>query len=193
MGGAIDNPAGVGKVSRMWSRTLDTSGNGEGQRNATGVFTGTGIWAAGANVGSGHFYIQPPTGSIYRITRIIGAIRDSKGMVADEYGNLGAALTSGIKLEAHHDGGVVVDLMDGLPVKQNADWSRVCYDVDIKSWGATPSDETLTFRWTFAKAGFPIRLDGNSNEKLQLIVADNVTALITHYFTVQGYEEGVRD
>jgi len=120
---------------------------------------------------------------------MIISVEDGTGMTADEYGNLGSALTSGISVRLSNNDGVITDLTDGLPVTTNAHWGRVCYDVDIKAWGVTPSDDLLVCRWTFAKSGQQVRLVGNQNERLEIPLYDNVTGLVHHCFMVQGYIE----
>lgn len=155
---------------------LDTVGDGSGTKNANGNYGAPTL-----------FRIAPPPGVVYRIARMIVSIEDTSGMVADEYGNLGAALSNGVVMRVHDGSKTIIDLTAGLPVKTNAQWGSVCYDVDLKSWGVTPSDDLLIVRWTFTRAGKFITLDGDNNEELQVMLNDNLSGLIAHYFFVQGY------
>ncbi len=107
-------------------------------------------------------------------------------MQAEEYGNLGAALTNGITVRLQDSGGTVLDLTDGLPVKTNAGWGQLCYDVDLKSWGA--GNELLLVRWTFERAGQPLRLEGEDSGRLEVVLNDDFTGLLAHTFQVQGYQ-----
>jgi hypothetical protein len=164
---------------KLISRALDTVGNGTGTKNANGNYSGA----------AEEFLIAPDSGEDWVITRMVVSIEDTAGIQADEYGNLGAALTNGIKVEVHNSSGLLYSLTDpSLPVKTNAQWGVYCFDVDMKSWGTAPTDDLLLVRWTFAKSGQPIKLRSREGEKLVVTLNDNLTGLIAHYFVVQGYE-----
>lgn len=62
-----------------------------------------------------------------------------------------------------------------------------CYDVELKSWGA--GNEVLLVRYTFLKSGQFVRLVGDNNERLEVVLNDNLTGLIDHSFLIQGYIE----
>lgn len=173
-------PRSTGTQDVVFSRYLDTAGDGTGTKNANGNYSVT----------PETFYIQPPFGAVFRIARLLISIEDTSGMVADEYGNTGSALGNGIEVKVTNLAGTVVDLTDGVPITTNARWGSLCYDVDLKSWGITPSNDLLLVRWTFAHAGQFIRLNGSSNDVLEVILNDNLSDLIAHYFIVQGYQEG---
>jgi len=166
-----------GPVNLILSRHLDTNGDGTGSKDAIGDYSTT----------QGVFKITPPAGTIYRIARMIVCVADSAGMAAEEYGNLGAALANGITLRIHNGTSTVVDLVDSFPITTNSGWARLCYDADLKSWGA--GDELLVARWTFAKSGVPLRLDGDATESLEVLLDDDLQGLIGHNFLVQGYTE----
>ena len=113
-------------------------------------------------------------------------IEDTNGSDVEKYGNI-SALTNGIQIRVQDDTGTLLDLTDGLPIKSNAHWGRFCYDDDIKDWGS--GNEFVQGRWTFSKAGAPIRLDGNTNRRLEILLDDSFTGLIDHTFNVQGIWE----
>lgn len=129
-------------------------------------------------------FIKPEIGETYKLHRVIISIGDTAGMLADEYGNLGAALTNGISLKRYRDGVEKQDYMDGVPIKTNAAWGALCYDVDLKTWGAGP--ELLVVRWTFSKSGSPITLKGRKLDELRLEVNDDLSGLTDHRFMIQG-------
>jgi hypothetical protein len=81
----------------------------------------------------------------------------------------------------------ICSLTDGVPVKKNTHWSRLCYDAQPSNYGA--GAETLNVRWTFEKAGYPLRLQGNNNERLEVVLNDDFSGLAGHYFLVEGYIE----
>ncbi len=82
-------------------------------------------------------------------------------------------------------GGVVKDLTDGLPIKSNAAWGRVCYDIDISTFGT--GDNFVECRWTFAKSGKFLELNGQAGEWLEAYLSDDLSGLVSHTFMVQGF------
>ena len=156
-----------------FSRVLSANGDGTGTKNAIGDYS------SGQN-----FFIAPPAGSIYTITRMIVQIRDAGVFTADKYGFI-SELSTGISvLLLDDDDNTLVDLTDGLPVTCNADWGRLCHDVTHMDWGA--GDEFISARWTFSKFGRPIQLHGDSGQKFAVHLEDDMTGLVDHLFTVQG-------
>ena len=166
-----------GQQQLLLSRYLDTDGDGTGTKNAIGDYSTP-----------EDFFIQPPAGVYYRINRILISIEDGVSFKAGLYGGL-AALSVGITLKIKDASGTLVDFTDAVPVKTNGQWARLAYDVDLKSWSASPTEELLSVRLTFSKFGQAIRLDGDKGEKLVMTLSDNMTGLISHYFKVQGYVE----
>jgi hypothetical protein len=156
------------------SAFADTNGDGTGTKNAIGNYSGA----------QEIFYVQPPVGTVYRVHRMLISLEDTAGMQAQEYGNLGAALTNGVQIRVQGDTGTLTDLTDGVPVKTNAHWGRMCYDVDVKSWGS--GNELLCVRWTFAKSGAAIVLDGSRHERIEILLDDSFAGLLSQYFLIQG-------
>ena len=157
------------------SRTLDTNGDGTGTKNANGNYSVT----------EDIFYIQPATNQTFDLQRIIVCIEDTNGMQAEEYGNLGSALSNGVTIRLQDDSGTLLDLTDGIPITTNASWGMRCYDADVKSWGA--GDEILLVRWTFTSHfGHPLRLNGSKNERLEIVLNDDLSGLVAHYFAIGG-------
>ena len=67
------------------------------------------------------------------------------------------------------------------------DWAKFCYDVDHENFGL--GNEFLNVRWTFSKSGTYIQLNGENNDKLEIVVNDDLSGLVNHRFLVQGYIE----
>lgn len=121
------------------------------------------------------------------IERMLIAIEDTSGFTAEEYGNTGGALANGWKaIVLDENSATAADLMDNVVVTTNANIGRVCYDVDLKSWGTTPTNELLVARWTFARAGLPLYLP--KNWSFAIYLTDDFTGLIEQYFLLQGYQ-----
>ena len=170
---------------RILSRYLDTNGDGTGTKDAIGNYSGA----------VEEFYIQPGATEVFHILRMIVSIEDTTGMQPEEYGNLGNALSNGVSVGYEVDGVEAVDLTDGLPIKTNAQWGSLCYDVDVKNWGNTPTDELVVVRWTFARSGTNIRLSGFNATPDRLVVSlnDSLIGLVAHRFLVQGFIETQMD
>ena len=166
----------AGPQFNLLHRFLDTNGDGSGNKDAIGNYLATPT----------DFYLQPPAGYIYRISRIIVSVEDTTVMQAQEYGNLGGPLTNGIAIKYTRNDEEIF-LTDDHTIKTNADWGAFAFDVDIKAWGA--GNEFLVTRWTFSKSGQFVRLVGNAGDKLVASLSDNFTGLINHHFLAQGYVE----
>ena len=101
------------------SRYLDTLGTGAGTKNANGNYAGA----------AEEFYIEAQAGQNLTIARMIVTIEDGGGGTAQEYGNIGVALTNGITVTVENEHGTVLnDMTDGVPVDSNGAWARLCYD-----------------------------------------------------------------
>lgn len=100
-----------------------------------------------------------------------------------KFGSL-AALTNGLKFEVHRNGTVILDLFDGVLVKNNGDMSRVCYDNEIRSVGSGEAYQPA--RYTFGKAGQPLLL--RRNDSVVMTVQDDIQLITEMYVMVQGYK-----
>lgn len=153
-------------------RYLDTNGDG------TGTIDATGDYSAAAE----DFYFEATEGTT--IHRMIVSVGDTTSMQAQEYGNIGSALANGITVKLYNEHGALYeDLTDGQPVTTNSEWGALCYDADVKAWGA--GNELLVVRWTFSNSGRPLHL--GTSAKLVVQVNDDMTGLLSHRFMIQGY------
>ncbi len=153
-------------------RYLDTNGDGTGTKSAIGNY---------ASPTDFYFEAQRVT----ELHRILISVEDTQGMQAEEYGNLGAALSNGYVIEAKDaSDNVLQDYCDGVAVTTNANLGRICYDLDLKSWGA--GNELLLARFTFTRSGNPVIL--SAGQKLVVTLNDDFTGLLSHYFMLQGFE-----
>ena len=179
---SITDPISISKTgvqSTLIARYLDTNGDGTGTKTAIGEYHDAGD---GAEI----FYIQPPAGSVYRLARMLPFVEDFGTFDSGSYGN-GITLANGIAIRVQDDNGTILDLLDGLPIQINTHWARMCYDMSVSSFGV--GNEYLHARWTFAKSGQMIRLVGDNNERLEVVLNDDFSDLVSQYFMVQGYIE----
>lgn len=161
------------------SRHLDTVGDGSGDKNANGNY------AAAVE----EFKIVPGATEIFRIARMIIHIDDVGNPGAGTYG-AGAVLANGVEVQVKDASGVIIDMTDGMPVKENGDWQHYSYDVSYTTFGPGNAGY-VGIRWTFLRGGVALRLDGSAGEYLAARFNDDLTFLTEHIFVVQGYEETV--
>lgn len=153
------------------SRFLDTNGDGTGSKEQAAP--------------AAKYYIQPGPDAKYSIARMIVSYQDSVNWSPTKYANQ-LALTNGIQVYVEDDDGILYYLSDpDYPIKQNTNWSDLCYDFTLFNFGQ--GDDVCSVRWTFARSGRPVMLDGKSNQRLVVMVNDDLSLLTTHKCKVQGY------
>jgi len=185
-GGGGPGSSGYGPVPTPLYRVLDTNGDGSGTDNANGDYSSS----------EEIFYIQPPAGQIFRLERMLIFMRMKKGdFNFDQYGK-DQVLSTGISVRVQNDSETIIDLTNGIPIKRFGDWIRVCFDVDPAGGDINQDyneDVMVGARWTFSKAGYPIRLVGDNNERLEVVLNDDFRTstreIDEHYFMIQGYIE----
>ena len=134
------------------------------------------------------FFVKPPPGEIWRIARMM-VFLEASSVSAAYYGPVTVGkLTNGVRIYTADDEGELNDLADGGAIQTSAEWAEYCFDADVKNWGA--GNDFLSVRWTFTKAGVPLRLRGDYGERFAILIQDNLTGLVSHEFIVQGYKEG---
>lgn len=149
---------------------LDTNGDKTGENNAIGDYSSS----------PEEFFIQPPAGAVWAIERMIVSIHGACGRAG--YGSE-EPLENGITVMTTTSGGdMILNLTNGVPIKDEMAWGALCYDVDHKDTG---EDLTWVFvRWTFAKSGMPIVL--RDQERLVVTLNDDMEHLAQHRFQAQG-------
>jgi hypothetical protein len=137
------------------------------------------------------FWYGPASTERTAVHRLIVEIEDNATITADNYGGV-SALTNGITVKViqgnESTGVVVTDLLDGDPIKNHVNWAAHCYDVTEHTYGS--GNNFVVVRWTFAKSGRPLILDGRINEKLVVTVNDDLSTLVDHQFQIQGHTIG---
>ena len=165
----------MGSYKGMILRYLDIDGDGTGVKNAN----------VNGSVTPVTFKLQPGEGQAMAIHRLIIHIEDVGQLRVDHYGTLGAKLTNGILLQVRSadDDSVLLDLLDGVKLDSNHEWSRLCYDMFPHDYGS-PTDFAIAYRLSFDRFGGPLVL--TADEYLCVVIQDNVTGLLEHYFMAQG-------
>tara|TARA_Y100000310_G_scaffold343923_1_gene453954 strand:- start:1501 stop:2037 length:537 start_codon:yes stop_codon:yes gene_type:complete len=129
------------------------------------------------------FEYQPAAGSKVLVHRIIVSIADTGGLDAGRYGN-NITITNGIVFRIENDSGTMADLTAGGTIKTNADWAAYCHDLAYIDFGSGAN--YLSARWSFDKFGPPVLLDGDNNERLEIVLNDDFSGLTSHRVLVQG-------
>lgn len=133
--------------------------------------------------------IVAPTDCRLKIARLIYSGESTSAVAAEKFLGI-TALTNGLDIEWVR-GGKTIDLLDGNPIKSNANWGRVCYDITAPEFGT--GNEFVQVRWTFAKAGLDLIL--NEGDTLLARINDDCSGvtIVNQLFTVQGVIEGLND
>lgn len=170
-GKVITDPA------RLIQRFLDTVGDGSGTRNANGDYSVTAEEFFFKNVTSEDGIV---------LNSMIVSIVDDSGFREERYGALGAALSNGIRIQVKDENDTIVnEFTSNEIIKTNGDWAKFCYDVDLKTWGG--GNSILVARYTFGEAGTPLFLPFNYT--FSIVLNDDFTGIIEHFFHIKGYRE----
>lgn len=155
-------------------RFLDTVGDGTGSRDAAVDGSNTPI----------QFKLTSEPGRSIELDRFTVYITDRGNLLPDKYGK-DIVMTNGILLEIQDGvGNVVLDMLDGAPVKTNFAWQIVCFDTDSFQ-GKTPNDiSAATFRWIVSDKVDPLTLI--NGQSLVATIRDDLTTLEHHSFYAQG-------
>ncbi len=182
-GSGLHQDPSEGKTYQFLTRVLDKVGDGTGDINANEDFSAAPV----------DFKIAPAPGEIFRIASMICQVRDSAINPA-VYG-ADIVLANGIKASVKTDAEVRIFLNPAnVNIKTNFDWGLYCYDASVQplpAVGPNPVEEIMHAQWSFHRSGVEIRLDGDAGEYLAVTCNDDLTNLISHCFSVQGYQEKV--
>jgi hypothetical protein len=116
------------------------------------------------------------------IHSLIFSLRDTTGFQDEGFGD-GAALTNGVTLEVQNAADdELIDLLDGLPIKKNADFGVFCDSVASLQ---TTTNGQLTARMDFGlHSGGPLVVP--ADHRLLLTVSDNLTGMLSFNCLAKG-------
>lgn len=148
-----------------------------------------GNWSV--TVRPGWFKIDPGANEVIVLTSLTFFLYDTKGGLPDEYGDMGAALSTGITLDLKDaDTNSVIDFFDGELVTMNAEFERFCDKVETV---AGTVNQAYAFKIDFPERyGQELRIvgaPGEFNSYLEVTVTEDMSTLLGHYFMAQGYYE----
>lgn len=141
------------------------------------------------------FFVGPPSGQNYEISGLNLNLVTAGDVTSDGYGD-GAELTNGISVTLEDSNGtVLLDLLDGIKIKSNADWGRLIdFDTIIdRGVGNAHLPGKGYFPLLFLS---PLKLFGTNGDRLVLTFNDNFSGtgsnvMLEHDFSVTGRIERV--
>lgn len=142
--------------------------------------------AAGTMASPVEYWEGPEPGEVWHLTRILFEMTHGTAGDLGLFGNLNP-LANGVLLRARVNGqyGTFTNW------KTNADIKSDMYDVEFDTRSSGGGTYGTSGRGTFTNAGAVVRLDGDTNDQIELYVQDNLTGLLTFSMKVQGHFEGV--
>jgi len=129
------------------------------------------------------YKVVPPPGYTYELFRMNLVMEDATKFSGDLYGGV-TALTNGIVITTEGQAGVIINHTP-QPIKKSGHWALVA-GVDMAMTDFATGNDIITVRWTFAKGGSNIVLDGNKGEFIKVNVRDTLAGLVSHIIQVQG-------
>lgn len=129
------------------------------------------------------FTIQPPSDEVWHMRRLLLTLQDNTVMDTSKFGG-GTVLTYGIVVRVDNNG-VKYTITNW---KSNADFMEDSYDVTFHD-KAPAGNYGLAMRWSPDKVDAYIRLDGATNDYLEVLIQDSLTGLVDCQIKVQGHKE----
>jgi hypothetical protein len=130
------------------------------------------------------YFTGPAPGEVWHLTRLLFEMTHATAGDLGKFGNL-TALTNGAVLRARINGqyGTFTNW------KTNSNMKTDMFDVefDLRSGGG--GDYGTSGRGTFKEAGAIIRLDGDTDDRVELYIQDDISGLITYTMKLQGHLE----
>lgn len=124
--------------------------------------------------------IKPNAGELLIVYRVLVHMLDSTEMDDAKFGGM-TEIANGLILRAKV-GGV---FRTGAHMSTNGDIASHAFDVEYAA-KAPAGKFGLRGRWTFAKSGFAIYLNGDDEDELQMLIQDDLTGLDGHHWDAQG-------
>ncbi len=146
---------------------------------------GTGAHDIIGNYGVANRFYYESKSDYTDIHKLTVYIEDTTVFSADEYGG-GPALINGIKFYVFRQGKGEIIINSLETIKQNSDWGIFAKDINYLGsvFGAGNKVLTINFSLNGEGGARPLRL--RYGERFGIIVEDNLTPLIHHFFTLTG-------
>ena len=145
------------------SRFIDTVGDGTGIKDMK----------VNGSVTPVVFKLKPGANQIFRLNAFNTAYVMNSGNPNVGFGASTSSLTNGIEIKVMRGNTTVLDLTDGVLIKDNHDWKNLCYNENESEYGATQS--ALSYCFDFQQAGEAIVLEGVNGDEFIVTINDNLT------------------
>lgn len=131
------------------------------------------------------YWAGPVAGEIWHITRLLFSMVHGTAGDLGLFGNL-TTLTNGALLRVRLNGeyGTLTNW------KTNSDMKTDMFDVVFDARSGGQGNYGTSGRGTFTNAGAVLRLDGSTNDRFEVYIQDDITALGFFGMKVQGHIEG---
>lgn len=131
------------------------------------------------------YAMWPEPGTVFHITRILFAMAHGTAGDLGLFGDL-APLTNGVLIRVRINGqyGTLMNW------KTNADMKTDMFDVEFDARASGGGTWGTSGRGTFTETGAVLRLDGDTNDQLEIYIQDDITALDFFAMKAQGHLEG---
>ncbi len=171
------------------SAEIDTNTRGNlGEYVAEYAINSSGAYNAIDDYSNGNDFVFVPVGTnITRVARVIITVADMAISDADDYGSINQ-LPTGVAFFVEKNG-TRIRIDGGVNTTTNGEYQRISYDVSNGLSSLGNGKDYVAVRWTFAKSGTDLRLDGAKGDKLVVALHDDFSGLNDHVFVVQGYNE----
>lgn len=147
-----------------------------------GLITGDSVSNIDGSVTPVDFYTAPASGEIMEVVELSIELSDGGNPTLDEYGNIGSALTNGVQIYLERNG---VKSPLGLPIKDNRSLFNLGPQISYIQLASQERITRASFNIRdFAKQG--VLLDFRTNDRLGIIIQDDLSALISHSVTLKG-------
>lgn len=130
------------------------------------------------------YWAGPPAGEVWHITRLLFEMTHGTAGDLGLFGNL-TALSNGVVLRVYV-GGAYYTLTNW---KDNSDMKVDMFDVEFDPRSGGGGSYGTTGRGTFIRTGAVLRLDGDLGDRFEVLVQDDITALVSFTMKVQGHPE----
>jgi hypothetical protein len=166
----------TGAQKTIICRQADTVGDGTGSINMN----------VNGSVTPVIFRIKPPPTEVYRFAWWMLTIEDTGSFDSSGWGNNGGVpLTNGIIFQKSVNG--VTTQLFNCEIKSHIDLASMAIDFNYHAFGS--GNEFVTARWKVTDTGQYFRLDGATNDELQIVIRDDLTYLVSQRLRVSGYIE----
>lgn len=131
------------------------------------------------------FYFQCPVNAYVEINKIRIVVSDGGSPTRTEYGNLGSALTNGVRAYFKPFSQDEYEVTPSLrPIKSNEDFENIANNLDKIDYAT--NDDSRDYEIVL---GSPIRLD--QGDAFIIRLNDDFTGLTSHRFIIHGTEVGI--